>query len=139
MHLLVFFVSRGIFYFLFFKNSWSDVDERGHRLPFMHTRRRGIVESFSIHTHEVSGSTPVVQVTVFLSGRVIPVFFSWGGRGASYLFWREITQVWVTTLQIRKNYVFYFLSKFLIGQVFSQSNPFTQHSRIFYKMKFIYL
>ena len=41
---------------------------------FFHARRHGVVESFSIHTHEVSGSTPVVQVTVYLSGRIIPVF-----------------------------------------------------------------
>ena len=74
--------------FPFFKNSWSDVDERGYRLRFFHARGQGIVESFLIHTHEVSGSTPVVQVTVYLSGRIIPVFW-----GASYLFWREITQV----------------------------------------------
>ena len=40
--------------FPFFKNSWSDIDERGHRLLFFHARRRGVVESFSIHTHEVS-------------------------------------------------------------------------------------
>ena len=33
-----------------------------------------VVESFSIHTHEVSGSTPMMQVTVYLSGRIIPVF-----------------------------------------------------------------
>ena len=41
--------------FPFFKN--VDVDERGHRLRFFHARRCGVVESFSIHTHEVSGST----------------------------------------------------------------------------------
>ena len=34
---------------------------------------RGVVESFSIHTHEVWGSTPVVQITVYLSGRIILV------------------------------------------------------------------
>ena len=43
--------------FSFFKNSQSDIDERGHGLRFFHARFRGIVESFSIHMHEVSGST----------------------------------------------------------------------------------
>ena len=60
--------------FPFFKNSGSDVDERGHQLRFFHAQCRGVVESFSIYTHEVSGSTPVVQVTVHLSGRIIPAF-----------------------------------------------------------------
>ena len=45
-------------------------------LTFLSTR---VVEGFSIHTHEASGSTPVVQVTVYLSGRIIPGFFFWGG------------------------------------------------------------
>ena len=46
----------------------------------------------------------------------------------------KLLRFWGTTSRIRK-------SKFLIGQVFSQSNPFkpNQHSRIFYEMKFIYL
>ena len=61
--------------FPFFKNSKSDVDERGHRLRFFYAQRRGVMESFSIHTHEVSGSTPLVQVTVYLSGKIIPIFF----------------------------------------------------------------
>ena len=50
----------------------------------LNARRRGHVESFSIHTHEILGSTQV-QVTVYLSGRIIHVFLL-----ASYLFWKEI-------------------------------------------------
>ena len=53
--------------------------------------------SFSIHIHEVSGSTLVVQVTVYLSGKIIPVFLL-----ASYLFWREIAQVLGYTPRIGK-------------------------------------
>ena len=71
--------------------------DRGDRLCFFHTRRHGVMERFSIHTHEVSGSTPVVQVTIYLSERIIPgfLFFLGGGRGGggSYSFWRKITQV----------------------------------------------
>ena len=51
--------------FPFLKNCKSDIDERGHRLRFFCARRRGVMESFSIHTHQVSDSTPVVQVTVY--------------------------------------------------------------------------
>ena len=45
------------------------------------------MESFSTHTHEVSGSILVVQVTVYLSGRIIPVclFFLAGGGGGKLL------------------------------------------------------
>ena len=46
------------------------------------------MESFPIHTHEVSGLIRVVKVTVYLSGRIIPVFL-W----ASDFFWRESAQV----------------------------------------------
>ena len=64
--------------FPFFKNFKSDVDEQGHHLRFFHAHCRGIMESFSIHMHEVSGSTLVVEVTVYLSGRIIPVCFFFG-------------------------------------------------------------
>ena len=69
----------------------------------------------------------MVQVTVYLCRRIIPVFvvfffFGGGGGGGD-----KLLRFWVTTPRIRKRYVFYFLSKFLIGQVFSRSNPFTQH------------
>ena len=111
--------------FPFLKN--IDVDERGYRLRFFHARRRGVVESFSIHTHEVSGSTLMVQVTVYLYRRIIPVFlvfsfffFFFGGGGGG-----KLLSFWVTTPRIRKRYVFYFLAKFLIGQV---SFPNQTHS-----------
>ena len=84
-----------------------------------------------------------MQVTVYLFGRIIPAFSRGGGGGGDggqvTCSGEKLLRLWVTTPRIRKKYVFYFLSKFLIGQVFSQSNPFTQHSRIFYEMKFIYL
>ena len=95
------------------------------------------MKGFSIHPHEVSGSTPVVQVTVYLSGR-IPVFFL-GGEGKLLVLERNYSGFGLQHRELEKKYVFNFLSKFLIGQVFSHSNPFTQHSRIFYEMKFIYL
>ena len=53
-------------------------------LTFLSTR---VVEGFSIHTHMVSGSTPVVQVTVYFSWRIIPVwFFFFGGGGVLTLY-----------------------------------------------------
>ena len=75
-----------------------------------------------------------MEVTVYLSGRIIPVFFL-GGRGEVTRSGEKLLRFWVRTPRIRKKYVFYFLSKFLIGQVFSQSNPFTRHLWIFYEMK----
>ena len=95
---------------------------------------RDVVESFSIHTHEVSGSTPVVQVTVYLSGRIFPVFLFWQVTCSG----EKLLRFWVTTPRIRKKCVL-FPIKISIWSGFFQSNPFTQHSRIFYKMKFIYL
>ena len=70
----------------------------------------GIVESFSIRMHEVLGSTPVVQVTVCLSGRTIPVFcffvcfFMGGGGGGGQLTCsaQKLLRFWVATPRIRK-------------------------------------
>ena len=72
----------------------------------------------AVASWKVSGSTSVVHATVYLSGRIIPVVFFSGGRGASYFTAEKLLRFWVTTPGIRKKYVFYFLSKFLIGQVF---------------------
>ena len=104
------------------------------------TRRDAVASwSFSIHTHEVSGSTPVVQVTVYLSGRIIPVFLGGGGGGKLLVLERNYLGFGSQHPELEKSMCFISYQKFLIGQVFSQSKPFTQHSRIFYEMKFIYL
>ena len=92
--------------FPFFKNSKSDVDERGHRLRFFHARRLGVMESFSIFTRmRFWVHPPVVEVTVYLSGRVIPGFSFWqlvNGSG------EKLLRFWVTTPRIRKNmFLFY--------------------------------
>ena len=42
-------------------------------------------------------------------------FFFWGGD--------KLLRFWVTSPRIRKKYVFYFLSKFLIGEVFFPTKP----------------
>ena len=63
---------------------------------------RDVVESFSIHAHEVSGSIPLVQVTVYLSGRIIPVFLFWQVTCSG----EKLLRFWVTTPQIRKKVCF---------------------------------
>ena len=77
--------------FPFFKNSKSDVDDR---LRFLHARRRGVVESFSIHTHEVPGSSPGGASNSLPLWENNSCFFFW----ASYLFWREMLRFIVMNL-----------------------------------------
>ena len=104
--------------FPFLKNSWSDVDERGHRLRFFHAQRRDVVASlkafrftcmrFRVQPGGASNSLPLWE-----NNSCFPFL-------ASYLFWREITQVLGYNTANKKKSVFYFLSaEFLIGQVFS--------------------